>query len=89
MDQDRINKDRLLDKIVHSRELTALEKRYLEDLVMGSQPVKRGKWEVKGGVHCTRCGWMPSGRICDLFTNFCAGCGADMRGDTDVAESGS
>ena len=46
-----------------------------------AQPVKRGNWETKGGVHCTRCGWRPSGKICDLFTNYCAGCGADMRGD--------
>jgi hypothetical protein len=43
-----------------------------------AQPVKRGKWETKGGVHCTRCGWRPTGRICDLFTAYCAGCGAKM-----------
>ena len=46
-----------------------------------AQPVKRGKWETKGGVHCTRCGWRPTGRICDLFTAYCAGCGAKMYGD--------
>lgn len=46
-----------------------------------AQPVKRGKWETKGGVHCTRCGWRPTGRICDLFTAYCAGCGAKMDGD--------
>lgn len=46
-----------------------------------AQPVKRGKWETKGGVHCTRCGWRPTGRICDLFTSYCAGCGANMDGD--------
>lgn len=45
-----------------------------------TQPVKRGKWETKGGVHCTRCGWRPTGRICDLFTAYCAGCGAKMDG---------
>lgn len=28
-----INKDRLRNKIIHSRELTALEKRYLEELI--------------------------------------------------------
>lgn len=41
-------------------------------------PMKRGKWETKGGVHCTNCGWRPTGRACDLFTNYCAGCGAKM-----------
>lgn len=44
-----------------------------------AQQVKRGNWETKGGVHCTRCGWRPSGKICDLFTNYCAGCGAEMQ----------
>lgn len=48
-----------------------------------AQPVKYGKWETKGGVHCTRCGWRPTGRICDLFTDYCAGCGAKMDGDAD------
>lgn len=43
-----------------------------------AQPVKRGRWETKGGVHCTRCGWKPTGRTCDLFTAYCAGCGANM-----------
>ena len=33
MDQDRINKDLLLSRIIHSGDLTALEKRYLEKLV--------------------------------------------------------
>lgn len=46
-----------------------------------AQPVKHGEWETKGGVHCTRCGWRPTGRICDLFTDYCAGCGAKMDGD--------
>lgn len=48
-----------------------------------AQPVKRGMWINKGGVHCSRCGWRPTGKVCDLFTDFCAGCGADMRGDAD------
>lgn len=55
---------------------------YIEDApIIDAQPVKRGKWETKGGVHCTRCGWRPTGRICDLFTDYCAGCGAYMVGD--------
>lgn len=63
------------------RALLAMISRVKDAPTIEAQPVKRGKWEVKGGVHCTRCGWRPSGRVCDLFTNFCAGCGADMRGD--------
>ena len=31
-----INKDLLLDRILHSGDFTALEKRYLEDLIRGS-----------------------------------------------------
>lgn len=31
-----INKDLLLDRILHSKDLTALEKRYLEELIRGS-----------------------------------------------------
>lgn len=33
MQMSEINKDRLRNKILHSRELTALEKRYLEELI--------------------------------------------------------
>lgn len=52
---------------------------YIDDApTVDTQPVKHGKWETKGGVHCTRCGWRPTGRICDLFTDYCAGCGARM-----------
>ena len=45
-------------------------------------PVKHGKWIVPpvdsdDRVYCSVCGWRPYG---DLFTNFCSGCGADMRG---------
>ena len=43
-------------------------------------PVKRGEWIVPpvdsdNRVYCSVCGWRPYG---DLFTNFCAGCGAKM-----------
>lgn len=43
-------------------------------------PVKRGKWIVppvdsNDRVYCSVCGWRPYG---DLFTDFCAGCGAYM-----------
>lgn len=55
---------------------------YIEDApTIDAQPVKHGEWETQGGVHCTRCGWRPTGRICDLFTDYCAGCGAKMDGD--------
>lgn len=57
---------------------------YIEDApTVDAQPVKHGMWETKGGVHCTRCGWRPTGRVCDLFTDYCAGCGAKMDGDSD------
>lgn len=52
---DNINKHRLLDKIIHSREMTALEKRYLEKLVRNDIP----HWieDEYGFFHCSVCGW--------------------------------
>lgn len=60
------------------RSLLSMLSRVQEEPTIDAQPVKHGKWETKGGVHCTRCGWRPTGRICDLFTAYCAGCGAKM-----------
>jgi len=94
MDQDRINKDLLLSRIIHSRDLTALEKRYLEKLVAADGSYKDcnkisakvGRW-VKGiadgdGYHCSVC------RIWKqhiIFVHYCPNCGAKMDGgETDV-----
>lgn len=47
------------------------------------RPVVRGKWEYNGPdenvPYCSNC-MLPS----DEETRFCAGCGADMRGESDV-----
>lgn len=99
MERDNINKDRLLDKITHSRELTALEKRYLENLVgayenptsCNKECNKVGHWILTNELAvCTNC------RVgydidylygCSMSaktpTNYCPNCGADMRGDKD------
>ena len=75
-----INKDLLLQRILHSKELTALEKRYLEGLV--EAPLrKQGRW-IKGmldggGYHCSEC------RIWKKHiaaARYCPNCGAEMIG---------
>ena len=74
-----INKDRLLRHIARS-DLTALEKRYLEELVK-APPRKHGRW-VKGiadgdGYHCSVC------RIWKKYiaiAYYCPNCGAKMDG---------
>lgn len=44
-----INKDLLLSRIIHSRDLTALEKRYLETLLERDEPVQ---WKLEPmGMH--------------------------------------
>lgn len=73
-----INKDLLLDRILHSGDFTALEKRYLEGLVESS-PRKHGRW-VKDigdgeGYHCSECRiWKKN----IILANYCQSCGAKM-----------
>ena len=73
-----INKDLLLDRILHSGDFTALEKRYLEGLVK-SPPRKHGRW-VKAigdgeGYHCSVCRiWKKT----IILANYCQSCGAKM-----------
>ncbi len=50
MDQDRINKDLLLSRIIHSRDLTALEKRYLESLIEQDKPDSSLPQEFKNNI---------------------------------------
>lgn len=75
-----INKDLLLSRILHSKELTALEKRYLEGL-MKSHPRKQGRW-IKGmldgdGYHCSECQiWKKH----IATAHYCPNCGAEMNG---------
>lgn len=75
-----INKDLLLSRILRSKELTALEKRYLEMLVK-SPPRKHGRW-VKSigdgeGYHCSVCRiWKKT----IILANYCQSCGAKMDG---------
>lgn len=71
-----INFDRLTVKIRHSRELTALEKRFLEGLM--HEEVRRGRWlptHYDGLVRCSNC------RVClPEKTSYCGNCGAEMEG---------
>ena len=69
-----INKARLREKIIHSRELTALEKRYLDELVNHQID---GQWmrdAQSGEIFCSRCDWIPTWGD----ENYCANCGAKM-----------
>ena len=78
-----INKDLLLNRILHSGDFTALEKRYLEGLVKAS-PQKQGRW-IKGmldgeGYHCSECRiWKKT----IILANYCQSCGAKMDGGDD------
>lgn len=86
-----INKDLLLDRILHSKELTALEKRYLEGLVK-SPPRKQGRWmntSQPNQLRCSCCDIIhfiaqyPTGQI-----NCCPNCSAEMnRGDNHVGQN--
>ena len=75
-----IDNRKLTTKIVKSKELTALEKRYLEGLVK-APPRKQGRW-IKGmldgeGYHCSEC------RIWKKHiatAHYCPNCGAEMIG---------
>lgn len=82
-----INKDLLLSRIAHSKELTAMEKRYLENLVK-SPPVKTGHWVRedcdKSGMRCSECHFWKNGV---RKTRFCPNCGAEMSGGNSHAET--
>lgn len=69
-----IDKTKLLRRIVLSHELTALEKRYLEELVNH----QRDGWWMRdaqsGEIFCSRCDWIPTWGD----ENYCANCGAKM-----------
>lgn len=75
-----INKELLLQRILHSGDFTALEKRYLEGLVK-ALPRKQGRW-IKGmldgeGYHCSECRiWKK--HIATAY--YCGNCGAEMIG---------
>lgn len=74
-----IDKRKLTAKIVKSKELTALEKRYIERLIQTERPQAswvKGKFD-EGGCHCSNCGiWKR------YVTNlhYCGNCGAVMHG---------
>ena len=76
-----INKDMLLNRVLHSGDFTALEKLYLYGIVKAPSR-KQGKW-IKGmldsdGYHCSEC------RIWKKHiatARYCTNCGAEMRGE--------
>lgn len=68
------SKTKLREKILRSRELTAMEKRYLEELVNHQRD---GQWmrdAQSGEIFCSRCDWIPTWGD----ENYCANCGAKM-----------
>lgn len=68
------NKAKLREKILRSKELTAVEKRYLEGLVNHQ---RNGRWVCdaqSGEIFCSRCDWIPTWSD----ENYCANCGAKM-----------
>lgn len=77
-----INKDLLLSRILHSGDFTALEKRYLENLVTADGIIETGRWvntKTPNHLRCTCCDVIhfiaqyPRGRIAS-----CPNCGAKM-----------
>ena len=76
-----INKDQLLDRILHSGDFTALEKRYLEELVK-APPIIHGSWIReecdKSGMRCSECKSWKNGL---RKVKYCPNCGADMKED--------
>lgn len=70
-----INKDLLRSKIIHSRELTALEKRYIERLIRMDG---HARWleDDFGDLICSRCG----GGYYGDPKPICPDCGAIMDG---------
>lgn len=83
-----INKDLLLQRILHSGDFTALEKRYLEGLIATDNIV--GHWNVNVyEMICSVCGShfefeYPADQYAKAY-HFCPHCGAKMDGgDADA-----
>lgn len=77
----QIDKEALRGKIIQSKELTAMEKRYLEGL-MEYPTVTFGRWVRedcdKSGMRCSECRFWKNGV---RKTRFCPNCGANMCGE--------
>ena len=87
---EHVNRERLRDKILHSGELTALEKRFLEETMQQTERQEQAEvWVMENEKHpfvyCSGCGASigTSGHekteFLELF-RFCPCCGAKMRG---------
>lgn len=73
-----INKDLILHRILHSKELTALEKRYIENLIKMDGHARWFEGDF-GDLICSRCG-------CGYYGDpkpACPDCGAIMDGGDD------
>ena len=77
----QIDKEALRSKIIQSKELTAMEKRYLEGL-MEYPIVTFGHWlredSDKSGMRCSECRFWKNGI---RKTKYCPNCGANMCGE--------
>ena len=86
-----INKDLILHRILHSKELTALEKRYLEGLIATDNIV--GHWNVNVyEMICSVCGsHFEFEYLADQYAkayHFCPHCGVKMDGgDNHVGQN--
>ena len=75
----KVNRDLIRSKILHSKELTALEKRYIESLI-DAKPDRVGRWVPfpdKWGWYCSRCKFAEKNKILSIY---CRCCGARMDG---------
>ena len=66
----------------HAPDMTVTE--FVEDCLPSAQPERRiGKWiDTGSGQECSVCHEIQYGY--DTFRHYCANCGADMKGDTNV-----
>lgn len=86
-----MNLERLKDRIRHSGDFTALEKRYLEERIEG-EPMKHGKWkDYPSCWGCSQCGRTVSKKYISLPViecyRFCPYCGAKMEGSEKNGEA--
>ena len=76
-----VDKETLRGKIIRSKELTAMEKRYLESM-MEHPTVTFGRWLIedcdKSGMRCSECNFWKNGI---RKTKYCPNCGANMCGE--------
>lgn len=73
----KVNRDLIRSKILHSKELTALEKRYIESLI-DAKPERAGRWipfPDKWGWYCSECKFAEKSKILSVY---CRCCGARM-----------